>query len=259
MTYYLKSVFMLIKSEMEYKASFILTMIGSMIGTLTSVIGVVFLIQKFGELKGWTMNEVILMAGIAVFGHSLTEMIFQGFNHLFLKVKSGILDQMMVRPRGMLFQVICSDFELNRIGRFIESVILIIYGLLNVNIEWSMYKVLVFILILIGVNVLFAALLLLKASFCFWTIEGMELMNILQEGGRDLASYPISIYTKWFKNFFTFIVPFGMINYLPLSYLLDKGDVPFWYGLAPIATVPFFFVILGVWKIGLRSYKSTGS
>jgi len=120
MTYYLKSVFMLIKSEMEYKASFILTMIGSMIGTLTSVIGVVFLIQKFGELKGWTMNEVILMAGIAVFGHSLTEMIFQGFNHLFLKVKSGILDQMMVRPRGMLFQVICSDFELNRIGRFIE-------------------------------------------------------------------------------------------------------------------------------------------
>ena len=259
MTYYLKSIFMLIKSEMEYKASFILTMIGSMIGTFTRVLGLVFLISKFGEFTNWSMDDVIIMTGIALFGHSFTEMFFQGFNHLYQKVKSGILDQMMVRPRGMLFQVICSDFELNRIGRLLEAIILIVYGILKVNIEWNIYKVLVFLLILIGVNVLFAALLLLKASFCFWTIEGMELMNILQEGGRDLASYPISIYKEWFKNFFTFIVPFGMVNYLPLSYLLGKGDVPFWYGLAPILTIPFFFMILGVWKIGLRSYKSTGS
>jgi ABC-2 type transport system permease protein len=250
---------MLVKSEMEYKASFILTMIGSMISTFTSILSMLFLIHKFGEVAGWTMNEVILITGVALFGHSFTEIVFQGLNHLYMKVKSGILDQMMVRPRGMLFQVICSDFELNKIGRLTESIILLVYGIINVNIEWNLYKVLVFLLILVGVNVLFAALLLLKATLCFWTVDGIELMNILQEGGRDLSSYPICIYKEWFKNFFTFIVPFGMVNYFPMVYLLGKEDVSFWNGLTPLLTIPFFLVILLVWKIGLRSYQSTGS
>ena len=259
MEYYLNSIIMFVKSEMEYRASFIINMMASAITTLTAVLGIVFLIQKFGAVGGWSTEEVMLTTGIAIFGHTLTEIILQGFNHLHLKVKTGALDQMMVRPRGMLFQVMCSDFQISKIGRLIESIALMTYGLSKVSIIWTPYKLLVFIIILIGVNILFASLLILKAAFCFWTIDGMELMNILQEGGRDLSSYPISIYNEKFAKFFTFIVPFGMINYFPLMYLLDKGDAPFWYGLTPIATIPFMIVMLIIWRIGLRNYKSTGS
>ena len=259
MEYYLNSMFMFIKSEMEYKSSFIITLIATMLNTLTAVLGTIFLMQKFGSVGGWTIDEVILTSGIAIFGHSLTEIFLQGLNHLFLKVKGGALDQMMVRPRGMLFQVICSDFQVVKMGRLIEAVILIAYGLAHVSIEWTIYKVFVFILLMIGVNVLFASLLIIKAAFCFWTIDGMELMNILQEGGRDLSSYPISIYRDWFAKFFTYIIPFGMVNYFPLMYLLGKQNAPFWYGLAPIATVPFLGFTLLLWKVGLKNYKSSGS
>ncbi len=260
MELYLKSILMYIKSDMEYKLSFILTMLGSAISTFLSVIGTIFLIRKFGAVGGWSLNEVMLTSGIALFGHSFTEMFLQGLNHLHMKVKSGILDQMLTRPRTMIFQVICSDFEANKIGRLVESLMLLVYGLLTTKIVWSPYKVLVFILVLLGVNVLFASLLLLKAAFCFWTIEGMELMNILQEGGRDLSSYPISIYKKLFADFFTFIVPFGMVNYYPLVYLLEKQEnTPFWYGLAPLASLLFLGAMLLVWRKGLKSYKSTGS
>ena len=51
MEYYLKSILMLIKSEMEYKASFILTLLGSFFGTLLSILGTVFLLQKFGPVR----------------------------------------------------------------------------------------------------------------------------------------------------------------------------------------------------------------
>ncbi len=201
----------------------------------------------------------MLTTGIAVFGHTLTEILLQGLNHFYLNIKSGILDQMMVRPRGLLFQVICSEFQINKIGRLIEAIVLIVYGTINAHIEWTLYKVLVYILIILGSNILFASLLILKAAFCFWTVDGMELMNILQEGGRDLSSYPISIYKDWFAKLFTYVVPFGMVNYLPLLYLLNKQDVPFWYGLAPLTTIIFFGLMLLVWKVGIRSYKSTGS
>ncbi len=259
MEYYLNSIFMFVKSEMEYKSSFILTMIATMLNTTTAILATVFLLQKFGPVGGWTIDEVILTSGIAIFGHSLTEILLQGLNHLFLKVKGGALDQMMVRPRSMLFQVICSDFQIVKVGRLTEAILLIAYGLMHVSIEWNLYKAFVFILILIGVNILFASLLIIKAAFCFWTIDGMELMNILQEGGRDLSSYPISIYRDWFAKFFTFIVPFGMVNYFPLMYLLNKQEVPFWYGLTPILTIPFLGFTLLLWRKGLKNYKSTGS
>ena len=259
MDVYLKSIWMFVKSELEYKISFILTMIGSALATLFAILGAVFLLQKFGPVGGWSIEEVMLTTGIAVFGHSFTEIFLQGLNHLHMKVKSGILDQMMTRPRLVLFQAICSDFQANKIGRLIEAIIMIVYGVIHINVEWTMYKILVFVLILIGVNILFASLLILKAAFCFWTIDGMELMNILQEGGRDLSSYPISIYKDWFAKFFTYVVPFGMINYFPLMYLLGKGDVPFWYGLAPILVLPFFIAMIAVWMAGLKSYNSTGS
>ncbi len=201
----------------------------------------------------------MLTTGIAVFGHTLTEIFLQGLNHFYNNIKTGILDQMMVRPRGLLFQVICSEFQINKIGRLLEAIFLIVYGVTHVNVDWTLYKVIVFFIILLGVNILFAGLLVLKAAFCFWTVDGMELMNILQEGGRDLSSYPISIYREWFAKFFTYVVPFGMVNYFPLVYLLGKDDVPFWYGLTPLTTFIFFGAMLLVWKKGIKAYKSTGS
>jgi len=220
MKLYFKFILMFIKSEMEYKISFFLSMIASTLGTLVTTLGIVFLLQKFGAVNGWSLEEVMLITGIATFGYTVIEMFLRGLDMLYTRVKSGILDQMMTRPRKILFQVACSDFQMHKIGRLVESIILIIYGLLKVNIEWSFYKVIVFILILVGTNLVFAALQILKAAFCFWTIDGMELMNILQDGGRDLSSYPLSIFKDWFRKVFTYIIPFGMCSYFPILYLL---------------------------------------
>ena len=51
MALYFKSILMFIRSEMEYKVSFILTMIGSALATLFAILGTVFLLQKFGAVR----------------------------------------------------------------------------------------------------------------------------------------------------------------------------------------------------------------
>ena len=53
---YLKSILMYIKSDMEYKLSFVLTMLGSAISTFLSVMGTIFLIKKFGPIR-WMDNK----------------------------------------------------------------------------------------------------------------------------------------------------------------------------------------------------------
>ena len=176
-----------------------------------------------------------------------------------MQVKKGLLDRILTRPRSVTLQVLCSDFIPAKIGRLTEAFILLIYGIFTVDVKWNLYKALVMIFMVSGSCVLFFSILLLKASFSFWTIEGMEAMNIISDGGREVSSYPINIYVKWFANIFTFIIPFGMVNYYPLQYLLGRVEVPFWYGLAPITTLIFMAFSFWIWKIGLTQYSSTGS
>lgn len=176
-----------------------------------------------------------------------------------MQVKKGLLDRILTRPRSVTLQVLCSDFILSKIGRVIESIILIVYGTCTINVKWDFYKFIVLILMILGSCILFFSILLLKASFSFWTIEGMEAMNIISDGGRELSSYPINIYVKWFADIFTYIIPFGMVNYYPLQYLLGYENVPVWYGITPLFTLVFMCVCFVIWKIGLKQYASTGS
>lgn len=259
MSLYFKSIWMFIKCELEYRTSFILTTVASVLSSFFSFLGVIMLLNKFGSIEGWTVNEIILVLGIACFGHSVTEMFARGLDQFHKEIKKGLLDQMLVRPRGITFQVICSNFPASKIGRVIEYTVILIYGIINVNVEWSLYKILVLTLMILGSLILFFSILLLKASFSFWSIDGMEAMNIISDGGRDVASYPISIYKKWFANIFTYFIPFGCVNYYPLLYLLGKENEKIWFGLLPLVSIIFMFISFKVWNLGLKSYKSTGS
>lgn len=74
MSLFIKSMFMHMKCQLEYRWSFWLTVLASALSSLISVIAVFLLFDKFGAVGNWTLNDVILTTGIALFGHTVTEM-----------------------------------------------------------------------------------------------------------------------------------------------------------------------------------------
>ncbi len=100
---------------------------------------------------------------------------------------------------------------------------------------------------------------MLAATFSFWTLKGLEVMNIFTDGGREMAQYPLDIYKKEVTRFFTFVIPFGMFNYLPLRYLLNKPDSQPLDALVPLFAILFLFPCIGLWRFGIRHYQSAGS
>jgi ABC-2 type transport system permease protein len=103
----------------------------------------------------------------------------------------------------------------------------------------------------------------LQATIAFWTIEGLEVANIFTYGGVETAQFPLTIYSKWFRRFFTFIVPLACVNYLPALAILGRGEslgFPQWVSwLSPALGVVFLCLTLQVWRFGVRHYCSTGS
>ena len=164
------------------------------------------------------------------------------------------------RPRGTVLQLVGHEFQLRRAGRLLQGAIVLAWAAAELQLAWTPHKALLLAAAVAGGVCLFSGVMILQATLCFWTIEGLELMNALTNGGVFAAQYPLSIYRKWFRRFFTGVVPLACVSYYPVLGLLDIDDgsgALRW--LAPAAGPLFLLVCLRVWGFGVRRYRSTGS
>ena len=63
---------------------------------------------------------------------------------------------------------------------------------------------------------LFVGILVLQATLAFWTVESLEVANVLTYGGVQAAQYPLNIYAAWFRRLLTFGVPLACVAYYPV-------------------------------------------
>lgn len=243
---------------MQYKASFLLTAIGQFLVSFTIFLGIFFMFQRFSKVEGFTYSEVLLCFAIMLMEFSLAEMFARGFDQFSGLVKTGEFDRILVRPRNEIIQVLGSKFELTRIGRMMQAVVMFIYGIAKSEITWSVTKLLTVVFMLAGGTVVFTALFLIYAALCFFTLDGLEFMNIFTDGAREFGKYPIGIYGEKVLLFTTFVIPYALIQYYPLLYLLGHRTSAF-YIFLPLFACLFLVPTMLLWKFGVRHYASSGS
>ncbi len=247
-----------IRCMMQYKVSFLLNVLGQFFVSFNVFLGVYFMFQRFSNVKGFTYSEVLLCFSVALMEFSLAEMTARGFDNFSGMVRTGSFDLILARPRNEILQVLGSQFELTRIGRMLQAVVMFIYGINHCEVDWNVFKVITVIFMLIGGTALFSGLFLIYAALCFFTLEGLEVMNIFTDGAREYGKYPIGIYGKKMLIFTTFLIPYALVQYYPLLYVLGRTD-NMWYIALPLAAILFLIPCYGLWRFGVRHYKSSGS
>lgn len=260
MKLYIRYLIILFKSQMEYRTSFILLSIGQFFVPFLVFVSIFLFFQRFPNIGGWSLYEVAMCYSVIHIAFSLSECFARGLDSFSSTVVNGDFDRILVRPRTTLLQVLGSKFEFTRIGRLTQSIIVLIFSLKNLSIDWNMYKIITLFLMVVSGVFIFAGIYMLGAALSFWTIEGLEVVNIFTDGGREMAQYPLSIYKEWVRKFFTFVIPFGTINYLPLMFLLNKtSGNSMLYMLTPLFGLLFIVPCILIWNFGVKHYKSTGS
>lgn len=247
-----------VRSRMQYKTSYFLTCIGQFLVSFNVFLGVFFMFQRFSAVKGFTYSEVLLCFSIMLMEFSLAEMAARGFDTFGGMVRSGSFDRVLVRPRNEILQVLGSKFELTRIGRMIQAIVMFIYGIMNCDVVWNVSRVFTVIFMLMGGTALFSGIFLIYASLCFFTLDGLEFMNILTDGAREYGKYPLAVYGKRMLQITTFVIPYALVQYYPLLYLLGRRTSRI-YSILPL--LAFWFLIPGylLWRVGVRHYTSSGS
>ena len=255
---YIESIKLQIKSQLEYKTSFILSFISQIGIFFTYYFMTITLFQKFNNIKGYTLYEILLCFSIIHFGFAFNETFFKGIDKFEKLIIDGSLDRLLVRPRNILFQVIYEGVDFIKLSRLIQAMIILIISVNKLNIPINLVNLLILILMLISSIILFFGLFLLMASYCFITVNGLEVKNVLTDGGKHMAQYPIGIFKKSFIFIFSFIIPYASVNYYPLLYLLNKSD-NILYLLSPLLVFIYLIPCLLAFKLGLKHYNSTGS
>lgn len=247
-----------VRSMMQYKTSFFLTAVGQFLVSFNVFLGIFFMFQRFSEVEEFTYSEVLLCYAIVLLEFSLAEMAARGFDMFPGMVKSGEFDRVLVRPQNEILQVLGSKFELTRIGRMLQAVVMFGYGVTKGGVDWDFAKVLTVVFMLIGGTAVFAGLFLIYAALCFFTLDGLEFMNVFTDGAREFGKYPIGVYGKKMLLFTTFLIPYALVQYYPLLYVLGRRTGVF-YIFLPLLACWFLLPALLLWRFGVRHYKSSGS
>ena len=247
-----------VKGMMQYKWSFLLAVVGQFLVSFNVFLGMFFMFQRFSAVGGFTYSQVVLCFGIFLMEFSLAECVARGFDTFSSMVRKGEFDRVMVRPRGLVFQVLGSKVELTRIGRMLQALVMFTYGVRAGGICWDIPRVITVAFMLIGGTAVFLGIFLAYAALCFFTLESLEVMNIFTDGAREFGKYPAGVYGKRILQFCTFVVPYGLVQHYPLLFLLGKRT-EIWWMLVPLLAIGFVVPCYGLWRIGVRKYQSSGS
>lgn len=248
---------------MQYRVSFLLLVISTAFFLVVDYIAVLVFFFQVPVLAGWTLGEVSALFGLSAICLSLAELFAAGFDTFSTQIVQGTFDRVLVRPLGAFFQTFASDLRAWRLSRTVQGAVILVIGLSLSDIDWSPTRVAVLLGSVVFGSTIFFTFFVIGAAMCFWTVQSMEAINTLTNGGNFVASFPLDIFQSWLRRFLTFVLPIAFVNYYPMLYVFGRPDplgLPWWTSLlSPIAALAMMGIAALCWRGGVRRYQSTGS
>src|SRR5829696_2778435 len=106
-----------LRSQMQYRVSFIMQTVGQFILTGIEFLAIWLLFDRFGQLNGWTMPQVAVLYGVIAITWAIAESVGRGFDLFGDTVKAGDFDRILLRPRSTVLQLIGQELTLRRVGK----------------------------------------------------------------------------------------------------------------------------------------------
>ena len=260
---YYHSMRMLIKSHLQYPASFLMQTLAQLVMEGGEMLAVILLVDRFEHLNQWGPGDLYFFFGLMAVTFYLTECFGRGITGNFpYLIRTGQLDTFLARPRGVLTQVLCSAVDPRRITCIAVGIAALVIGCRMSEVQWSIRKALLMAEAMVCGCFLIQGLFMIEAIFCIHSVKSIELVNALTYGGRSACEYPVDTYPRPLRVLFTVIAPFALTLHQPGSVILGKPlfDWPEWTAfVSPLSGILVFGVIWLCFQKAMRFYRSTGS
>ncbi len=254
----------IMKAWFQYRVDAVLRSLAVFLREATGIIVIYFTLLKFDSLNGWNIYEMLFLFSLLFLTYGVMIIFFTGLRDFGRTVRSGNFDRFILRPRGLLFQIIFVDADwFAAIGHGGLGLVLFFISASKVGIQWNIGLIFYYVLAVAGGVLIQGAIFLLLATLNIYLLETGSLKELFYFNMRRFAGYPISVFHKGVQFLMIYVVPFAFVNYFPSQYLLRKDDMQqypeiFMY-LTPVIGMVMYLLAYLFWRYSIRFYKSSGN
>ena len=256
---YFKLVRASLRSLMQYRFSFLFSLLVNVIVTVADFLVILAILYNFRSIGGWNTAQIATLYGVATVALGLYRAFGSELQNFQNYIVAGEFDGLLLRPWPTLLVLLSRRVELFRLGAVLQGYTALVIGLayLGGPAEFGINYFYMLILPILSSGIFFA-ISIATASVAFWTGRIRELQTFTIYGPSTAASYPTAIYPGWIRYFLT-VLPVTFVGYVPLRATLGLGGQA-WHMLTPImASAVALAGALWLWRRGERAYHSTGS
>jgi ABC-2 type transport system permease protein len=253
-----------LKSQFAFRVDAVLRAAAVFVREITGVSVVYLALMRFPSLGGWSLDESMFLFSFLFLTYAILIAVFTGFRDFQEIVYSGELDRFMLRPRGLMFQLISarSDY-LATMGHGAVGILLFAIASGRVGIEWNAVKILYLIAALSGGVLIQGSIFVFFSCLDLWFIKADNAFSAIFWNARRFAGYPLSIFPKVVQSLLIFAVPFAFVTYFPAQFFLRKSDLAgYWEGfvfMSPLVAAVLFAATYAFWRLSLKKYMSVGN
>jgi ABC-2 type transport system permease protein len=249
----LKFLFALWKTNllaaMEYRAAFLAQMIGMMLNNAVYFIFWVIFFERFKELRGWHLNDLFLVFGVAAGAFGLASLLFGNAFNLSEIIATGRLDYYLSLPRPVLLHTIASRTIASGMGDFT-------YGILSylASGQYSWGGLARFVCGIILACAAFTSFMIIVHSLTFWVGNASGFAGLALNAMVSFALYPVSLFEGTAKFILFTIIPAALMGAIPAEFVRQFN----WASLGKLSFGAFILLMLAIlfFRLGLQRYES---
>ncbi|MFZ5827043.1 MAG: ABC transporter permease [Bacillota bacterium] len=236
-------------AALEYRTSLVSQVVGMFINDLLWVAFWVLYFTKFPVLRGWTLQDVIVLWAVVTTAFGIVVGLMANSIRIPQLVVQGQLDYFLALPKNVLLHMLVSQIRLVNFGDALFGPILLV-----VMVDLTPTKVLVFIVSTMLAAMVLLGFFILAGSLSFFLGNSDALSNQIATALIHFSTYPTTIFEQGVKFILFTLIPAGFVSTLPVE-LVREFD---WLKFLQLAGGAVFFLGLAiiVFHRGLKRYES---
>ena len=238
-----------LQAAMEFRSAFLTQVVFMIINNFAYFMFWFLYFDKFKNVQGWTINDMMLLFGIAATAWGLAAYFFGHFTTLGEVIANGRLDYYLSLPKPVLLHVLASKSLGSGMGD-------VIYGIgsfmLSGYLSWDGF--LRYVLGVLAGVCIFISFLTIIQSLSFWLGNTVALSQIALSALLTFSLYPSALFNSATKFVLLTIIPAALVGTVPAEFVRSFT----WMSLLQIFAGALVFLVLAVtiFHSGLRRYES---
>lgn len=244
--------------EMQFKSNFLIRLITEFMWLAMQFIYIGVIFGQTKEIAGWTLWEMVVLAGT---NHVITQLFealfYDNCTRLTDQIRQGDLDFNLIKPINTQFLVSLRYTDYSSIANSSIGIGVILFALHKMGAAVGFGEAFLFAALVVNSVLIYYAMLFTLSVWTFWIGRSNNLMELYWQFGQ-FSRYPGDIYPWLIRSVLMTVIPMLIVSNFPAGLLIHKLESGWiFYGFA--LGLSFMAFTVWIWKKGLQRYRSASS